>query len=369
MHRFCNGITKDLFAVRENGLVIVEYKRRQALSLIFAAGVFIAFLFVIGFEDLLGYLSQVNVYLYLLAAFVVLLGPFFRGLVWYRLFETGRITTSVWQITTIYFASQGIKSVLPIGQLAIQPFIAYSISRKSYFNTERVFAIISVGDTMNLIPFYTVGIAGFAFLLFEEAAAQNLWVYLFSLIGSAIVMAFLAFLIWQYERLFLWVIQKSAIPVRVVGEAFESDRILAVVSVEAIEERFTTFYSWMEELFNNKRDVLILFTISHLGVLATVAGLMLVGSSLGAGFGFSTACVIISLSRFGTAVPSPGGVGGVEAVMIGVGLALTPYSFGVLTTITVLYRILTYWLVMGIGLSVSSKLTQEFESPEEEEFL
>lgn len=95
------------------------------------------------------------------------------------------------------------------------------------------------------------------------------------------------------------------------------------------------------------------FSIIVLGCATTILGLALVLWSSIAAFGGSTTFVTVTIvtmvgGTLASAAPTPGGVGAVEAALIG-GLA----AFGVSTAIAVpavlLYRVLTCWLPVFVG--------------------
>jgi len=72
---------------------------------------------------------------------------------------------------------------------------------------------------------------------------------------------------------------------------------------------------------------------------------------------FGVAVLVVAVSKVGFVVPTPGGIGGVEATIAGALTLLTPMSVALATATAILFRFSTYWFVVFVGGGTSVALT------------
>jgi len=149
-------------------------------------------------------------------------------------------------------------------------------------------------------------------------------------------------------------------PLRFIGDAVDSTRIQTVVSYERIETQFWDFHEQVGYLLERRWETIFQVTLAHLGVVCFVGGVSMVSYSVQLEIGFFIASVMVALSRVGSVVPTPGGVCGIESIMIAVGFSLLPYSVGEVTAVVILFRLISYWGVMGLGLLFTDELGAEW---------
>lgn len=335
-------------------------RKRKVLSILFSAVVFAVFAIITGLETTIEIVSQTQLIVYGGAIGLVVFSYWLRSYVWHRLFVQLSLQPTLWQTTKVYFGSFGIKLVLPMGHMTLQPVIAYTIARKNEIDTEKMFAAISVGDTFNFIPFYSVGLIGFFVLVFRQTSTESLELYLVSLVISLAVIIGLVLAFFYRTELIHTLLQLLISPLRFIGEAVDSNRIQTVVSYERIERQFWDFYEQVGQLLEHRWETTFQVLIAHLGVVCFVGGVSVVSYAVQLDIGFFIAAVMVALSRVGSAVPTPGGVGGIESIMIAVGFALLPYSVGEVTAVVILFRLISYWGIMGLGLLFADELGSEW---------
>jgi uncharacterized protein (TIRG00374 family) len=89
--------------------------------------------------------------------------------------------------------------------------------------------------------------------------------------------------------------------------------------------------------------------LSGLGWLAEIAGFALALQALGAGIDLGTAAFVFSFAMLVGGLPIfPGGLGGVEATMVGL-LVLLEVDLASAATATALVRLATLWFVVLLG--------------------
>lgn len=272
----------------------------------------------------------------------------FRGLAWTRFIELVDESIPRRRIGEIFLTSMFVKYVTPYGQLATEPFVAYLVSRDGKMAYEDGLAGILSADLLNYIPYYTFG-----FLALGAMAAG-------STLGDGLALQFAAF-----SGLFVVVASAVYVTVRrpfvvyklVLGAAGAGRRVLGRFSSQVderlapatVRSRLDGFYTTIDVITTDRRTLAIAAVYAHLGMAFLMLPVYIGSLALGYRLALPVVAVAAALGKLGAVVPSPGGTGGVEAIVTAVLTTLGSLDPAAALTVALIYRGCTYWLTVAVG--------------------
>lgn len=341
-------------------------KRRAVVGFALALGLLGGFVYLIGTGEVAEALGETSGIAVAVGAAAVFASFAFRGLVWLRLLRAVDHGIGTARVYAVYLASTFVKFVTPYGQVSALPVMTYILVRYSDAEYDDGFAsIVSIDITSYPVPLVTFGGLGFVYYVVAGPAAD---------LGGYPV-AFGAFLVFitaplvfvmyardTVERLAVFGAGVSSTLVEAVAGvagrvrdgftpdvlAGTSERVLSFLAEENIRERVDRFYDTLDSVIDNKNNLGIAVFHAHVAWLFLALPLYLLllpldGTSLG------VVVFIVAVSRLGTFVPLPGGVGTVDILLAGVINLVTGLALPVATAVAIVYRLLTYWLPVFVG--------------------
>lgn len=331
--------------------------RRQLFGIFVSIACIGAFIYSVNISQLVQALTDIHLGWLAVACVSVILTFVFRGVIWYGVFRSAGVTISLWKSTKIQFIGWATKLVVPAGYVAIQPVIAKKLSNNTTVETEKILSFITVGDILNFAPLYTLTVVGIVTLSLQRAIPQTISMYLI-LSGVLAIFTIGLIIVGYYKRnvteaVTLFLITQFNRLVKVVPWQ-KTDRYQ--VSVDSINSRLENTYDSIDLLVDNRLFLFFLFGLSHIGVVFYVLIFYATIVSVGVQTTFFVAVLLVLISKVGLLVPLPGGLGGVEAVLFAGLVLLTQGSVVEITIIVVIYRILTYWIVIVLGGLYSGQL-------------
>lgn len=328
--------------------------RKKLIGFLFGAGVIFMFSLAVGIQDIMDIFFSANPLYLLLGIFALILSLIFRATVWYGLFVLADVSVSFKKILNIYIISLSAKSAIPVGYLALQTVIAYILSKDSYLNTERVLSVITLGDMISKVATYVIGIVALGLLIFRGMIPSTYESY------TSISLGILAFIIGTF--LVFWYYRERILDIIIyIGNLIESHSNkntligrLIIFEVEGIEDKVINAYEALVTIFSDPKEVFVVFLIAHLGGIASAAVFLFSGMALGFSFSLSIAVLLVVLGKMGAIVPTPGGLGGVESILVAGTILLIGASLTEAATLVLTYRLISYWLVLIGGSALSS---------------
>lgn len=328
--------------------------RKKIIGFVFGIGVIAMFLLAIGIQEVIKiFLSADPIYL-VLAVFAIIMSLIFRATVWYGLFVLADVSVSFKKIIRVYVVSLSAKFAIPVGHIALQTVIAYILSKDSYLNTERVLSVITLGDMINKVSSYVLGLVALSLLLFRGMipTTYESYISVVILILAFIIVTFLT--LWYYQENVLDVVVKFG---NIVEKHSNKDTLFGrfmIFEVEDLEDKVLNAYDAIIMIFSDPREVFVLFLIGHLGGIALAGVFLFCGIALGFSFSFSVAVLLVIIGQMGAFLPTPGGLGGVESALVAGCILLINISLVEAATLVLTYRLISYWLVLIGGSGISS---------------
>lgn len=260
------------------------------------------------------------------------------------------VPLSVLVYTGVTFAN----NVTPFGQAGGEPFSAALISRVADNEYETSLAAIASADAMNVVPSIMLALVGFGYIGATTVLGRRLRVAAMGIGVMAVAVATGAYFGWRYRHAVEARIVATVTPLigflgRVIPRRSPPDDRL-------VERRIDGFFGALDRVAGDRQSVALALGFSTLGWLGLATSLWLSLFSLGTTAPFPTMLVVVPVGAIAGMTPLPGGLGGVEAVLV----ALLGPAAGVdpatAAAAVIIHRTATYWIPTVVGGGVATGL-------------
>lgn len=243
-------------------------------------------------------------------------------------------------LVSTYFAGTFADYVTPFGKAGGGPFIAYILSTDGRVSYQESLAGVVIADLLNMLPFFTFAGFGFTVLFVRGSVPPRAE----PLVGGLALLAFgipvLVYLGWRH---------RGVVERLVVGLARPVASRTKYVDVDSLSNRVDEFYDRVDRIAARPKALVVTLVYSYLGWLFFAAPLFLAGQTLGVSIDPLLVLFIVPASTLAGVAPTPGGLGGVEAAIVGLLVVLTPVNTATAAAVALVYRVASYWYVLGIG--------------------
>ena len=239
-----------------------------------------------------------------------------------------------------YLAAMFANAVTPMGQAGGEPFIAYVLARETDATYEEGLATVVTADLLNLIASFSVAAGSLAVLVWRIDLPDRIEPVAGALAAVAVGLVLVGAIGWQYRR--------------GVGRAIDGRLVLIVrwlpsLTVEGLRERLRDLRDAFGRIADEPELLARTVVFAYLGWLCYVLPLYFAGRAFGVGLDLPVLFFIVSASLLAGYVPSPGGLGGIEAALTGLLVALAAVGSSTAYATALAYRLATYWLVVVAG--------------------
>jgi hypothetical protein len=244
------------------------------------------------------------------------------------------------RLSVTYIAATFADYITPFGRAGGGPFVAYVLSRHDRVNFQDSLASIVTADTLNLVPFFSFAAVGFLALIatgeFPSGARTLLW----GLGALFVVLPLVAYLFWTrreaVERLADGVISPLA---------RRTDRI----DPHGIRDRVDEFYGLVDRMAVDRRAIAKTLGFAFVGWVFFTLPLYFAALTLGVDLSPLVVLFVVPASTIAGFVPTPGGLGGVEAAIVGLVVALTALGPETAAALALVYRAASFVYVLVLG--------------------
>lgn len=252
-----------------------------------------------------------------------------------------------------YAAATFANNVTPFGHAGGEPVSALLISRVADAEYESSLAAIASVDSVNFVPSITLSALGLAFLSTKLVFGRRLRIASLAVAILALAVPVAGYVGWRHrydiERR---VVDALTPAVRRVGGALPR---VDPPTPAAIRRRIEGFFHAIERVAADGEALAFTLGFSTLGWLAQTASLWFSLSALGQSVAYSVVVVVVPVAAIASIAPLPGGLGGVEAVLIALLVALGVPA-GVASAAVLIHRTAVYWLPMLVGGAIAGFL-------------
>ncbi|MFB6207607.1 MAG: YbhN family protein [Haloglomus sp.] len=327
------------------GRGLTEFATRETLAKT-AVGfvVALAFLYLVavglGVEDIEQALAGADPAWVALGCCSTLLGLAAWGKAWQIVLRVVGIRVPYHRLVVTYFAATFANYVTPLGQAGGEPFIAYVLSRDTEAGYEDSLASVVTADLLNLLPFFSFAAIGLGVLLTRPSLPRATRPLAFGLFGMAVGIPVITGAGWLWRERVRGGVLRIVVPV-----ARRTNRI----SVAGVAERIDDLYAAFGRVAQDPRALAEALAFAYVGWGFFAFPLYCAGQALGVEISPLTVLFVVPASTLAGMVPTPGGLGGVEAALVALLVAVALDSAALALAIALVYRVVSYWFALGVG--------------------
>ncbi|TSD09410.1 TIGR00374 family protein [Haloglomus irregulare] len=266
------------------------------------------------------------------------------------------LTLSAPVAVLVFAAATFANNVTPFGQAGGEPVAALFVSRVADTEYENGLAAIASVDSLNFIPSTTLAGLGLAYFSTEIAFGRRLRVASVAVGLLALGIPVAGYVAWQ---------NRYALERRVVGALTPVvrgiDRLVPgrdPLDPDTIGASIEGFFSAIERVAGDREQLALALGFSALGWLCQAVSLYLSLLAIGSPVGFGVVLVAVPVGAIAGITPLPGGLGGVEAVLVALLVAFGSPA-GAAAAAVLVHRMATYVLPLLIGGGTATALSAD----------
>ncbi|WP_435347772.1 lysylphosphatidylglycerol synthase transmembrane domain-containing protein [Haloarchaeobius sp. HRN-SO-5] len=323
--------------------------RAIAAGFLGAALVLAVLLWFVGVDAVIEQLGTADLRFVFPLLFVAVLWLLFWALALRSVLDTLGISLSIRTAFLVYAAATFVNNITPFGQAGGEPISALLIARVSDSEYETGLAAIASVDAINFVP--SVGLAFVAVSYYAVTVTLT-----DRLVDAASVLAVLVVLV-VVAGTFAWR-ARYQIEERLLGVVTHVvdavDRYVPRVKPprpDAIRHRIENFFTTIERVAYDRRSIAVTLSFSTIGWLMLVICLWLSLLALGVRGDdlFVAAMLAVPLGTVASVTPLPGGLGGIETVLLMILPTVTGVGAATISAVILLHRFATYWFPVFLG--------------------
>lgn len=278
----------------------------------------------------------------------------------YVVFGVLSVPRTIGRTLLVYAGVTFVDSVTPFAQLGGEAFAGWVVTRGTDADYETGLAAVASVDTLNFFPSTALALCGVAYFAVTATIGRELEEAAFLLGTLAILVPLVGYAGWQRRH------QLEAIGVSVfVDLGKKLSRITSRMTPpdpERTRDRLHGFFDGLEQVATDRRALALGLGFSTVGWGAQAAALWVSISAIGSSVPIAIVLFAVPLAAMANATPLPGGVGGVEAVLIVILTTVASIPLASATAAVLVYRAATYALPILIGALAVASLEAKYRS-------
>ncbi|WP_132059072.1 lysylphosphatidylglycerol synthase transmembrane domain-containing protein [Halorussus amylolyticus] len=319
-----------------------------------AVVVLLALYSVVGLSEVLGALSRADPLAVVAVGLVALAWLVAWSLALRTVLAVVAVEVSVRRAFLLFAGATFANNVTPFGQAGGEPFSALLVSRTTGTEYENGLATVASVDTLNFVPSISFALVGLGYYATQFTVGNRVELAALALVALALAVPFAAYLGWKgRDRL------ASVVVAVVVPASRALARIVPVVGTPdeaSVRRRIEGFFRALERVGGDHHQLALALSFSAVGWFLLSVSLWLSLFALGHTVPFATTLFIVPLGSVASVTPLPGGLGGVEAVLILLIVPITGVDAATAGAAAVIHRGATYWFPVLIGGSATAML-------------
>ena len=325
--------------------------RAIAAGFLGAALVLIALLWFVGVDEVLTRVTNAPPSMLALIAAAAACWLASWGLALRAVLASLGLSLSRIQSFVVFSAATFANNVTPFGQAGGEPVSALFISREADTEYETALAAIASVDGLNFVPSIGFALLAVGYYAVTIAFNDRLVFVATAVAALAVALAVAAVVGWRNRYAIEHRLVRGLAPI--LGRVTARLPVVSRVKVTVIERRIEGFFHAIERVATDRRNLASALSLSALGWAFSITSLSLslyAVSDVAAVNVVAAAMLAIPLGSLAGVTPLPGGLGGIEAVLI---FVLTPVlpalGSGAVAAAVLLHRAATYWLPLLVG--------------------
>jgi uncharacterized protein (TIRG00374 family) len=247
----------------------------------------------------------------------------------------------------VFAASVFANNVTPFGQAGGEPLSAWFIADATDTEYETGFAAIASVDALHFAPSLGLGLVGLGYFAATVTFGRRLELVGAAVAALSVALPAVAYVGWRHRYEVEERVVAAVTPaVRRVGGLLPR---VEPPTPERIRERIEGFFHAIERVATDRRGLAAALAYSALGWLALTVSLWLSLYALGFTVPYAAVLVAIPVGGLAAAAPLPGGLGGVETVLVLLLVTVTAVDANVVGAAVLVHRAAVYWLPTVVG--------------------
>ncbi|MWG33688.1 lysylphosphatidylglycerol synthase transmembrane domain-containing protein [Halomarina oriensis] len=247
----------------------------------------------------------------------------------------------------IYTAAVFANNVTPFGQAGGEPVTAFLIADATENRYETGLAAIASVDALNLFPSLSIAAVGLGYYAVTTTLGRQLQVASAVVGVLAVAIPVAGYVLWRRRE----AVENGL--TRLLTSGFGAVyRLLPgrqPPTEESVRVRVDGFFHAVERVAEDRRQLVLALGFATIGWLALSTSLWLSLYALGARVPLAAALLIVPIGSIASVTPFPGGLGGIEAVLITLLVPTTGVTAATATAAVLIHRTATYWLPTVAG--------------------
>lgn len=261
--------------------------------------------------------------------------------------------------TAIFSGVLFANNVTPFGQAGGEPISGLLISRATDRRYETGLAAITSVDALNFVPSIILAVCSMGYLFVTSTFSEDLWYAAGTVITLALVVPAGAYLGWQYRyRLEHTAVAAVTPVVRTIRHTLLRRKPLEKAT---IEHRIEGFFTAIERVGTTPRKLALALALSSLGWIAQAVCLWLSLFALGHAIAPSVVLIAIPIGAIAGVTPLPGGLGGVDLVLIAVIKGLVTINQPTIAAAVLIHRSAIYLFPTIVGGGITAVIATQGE--------
>lgn len=321
--------------------------RAIALSAVVAVGTLVAVVSLVGTGAVLRAASSVSVPLFAGIALAACGWLVAWSFAFRTVLQTLGVRGSRSRMGLVFLSTMFADYLTPSAQAGSVPVGGLLVSRATGAGYATGMTAVAAFGVLNIVPSVAAIVVGASYLAVTTTLAPRLGFAVLLLLGSLSGTALVGLLGWRYRRR----LEGSVIPVAVAFVRGMNRLLPAPYSVEprTLRRHVAGVTNEVERLAWDRRGLGICLCFSALGWLVLSGAFWLSLYAVGSPVTVAVPLLVVPLSMTGNVLPLPGGVGGVEALLVALTVGTVPISLPSATAAALVYRTVTFGLAVLLG--------------------
>jgi len=320
-----------------------------------AAVVLALLVWVVGIDDILTQLRGIDPRYLLGILGVAVVWLFFWGMALRTVLGALDAPISVVMGALVFAGAVFSNNVTPFGQAGGEPVSGYLISRATDSEYETGLAAIASVDAIHFVPSVGYALIGLTFVVAGAVQfGRNLVFATTAVVALAVGIPAAAYFGWQYRYELEAAVVRAVTPIiRFVGRVVPRK---SPPTAATIERRIESFFAAIDRVAGSPVTLGEAIGFSALGWLALCTSLWVSLFALGHPVPFSAVLLVVPMGAVAGMTPLPGGLGGVDAVLIALLVSTTGVSAATAGAAVLVHRGATYVFPTVVGGGVAFAL-------------
>ncbi|ELZ46367.1 hypothetical protein C464_11148, partial [Halorubrum coriense DSM 10284] len=206
-------------------------------------------------------------------------------------------------------------------------------------------------DVLNVVPSVSLVFLGVGSYAATTAVGDRVGFAVASAVGLIAAIVAAIALVWRFRAAVVDRVPGAVGPFLGRFDRFDAETIEA-----GLADRLGNFFADIERVGTDRTRLLGIVALSLVGWLFQAAALTVAFAAVGHPISPLVPVFVVPLSYVAGATPLPGGLGGIEAALVGLLVPTTGVAASAITAAVLVFRGAVYWLPMVIGGASASAL-------------